>query len=169
MFVVPPAQANLPSNAAPGTLAPGQVPGQPLTAAQAAPPPDVLYNNALRDYNSGKLDLATQEFGDYMKYYPTTDLAGNAQFYLAGIEFKLGNFEQAVQDYDKVLEQYPDGNKSPAAQLKKGMALAKLGRRSDAIKEFNSLIQRYPRSIEAQQARDQLRQLGTTTRSRRGE
>ena len=68
-----------------------------------------------------------------------------------------------------MLEQYPDGNKSPAAQLKKGMALAKLGRRSDAIKEFNSLIQRYPRSIEAQQARDQLRQLGTTTRSRRGE
>ena len=51
----------------------------------AAPPPDVLYNNALRDYNGGKNDLATQEFNDYIKYYPDTDLAGNAYFYLAEI------------------------------------------------------------------------------------
>jgi TolA-binding protein len=53
-----------------------------------APPPDVLYNNALRDYNGGKNDLATQEFNDYIKFYPNTDLAGNAYFYLAEIEFK---------------------------------------------------------------------------------
>src|SRR5215475_9083845 len=52
------------------------------------PPPDVLYNNALRDYNAGKNDLAVQEFSDYVKYYATTDLAGNSYFYLAEIAFK---------------------------------------------------------------------------------
>src|SRR5437763_4959077 len=46
-----------------------------------APPPHVLYNNALRDYNAAKYDLATQEFTDYIKYYPNTDLAGNSHFY----------------------------------------------------------------------------------------
>src|SRR5271165_2963591 len=61
-----------------------------------APPPDTLYNNALRDYNSGKYDLASGEFGDYLKYYSNTDLAGNAQFYLADIEYRQGNFEAAV-------------------------------------------------------------------------
>ena len=88
-------------------------------AANAAPPPDALYNNALRDYNSGKYDLASQEFGDYLKYYSNTDLAGNAQFYVADIEYRQGNFEAAAKDYDKVLEQYPGGNKAAAAQLKK--------------------------------------------------
>src|SRR5262249_14449220 len=44
------------------------------------PPPDVLYNNGLRDYNAGKNDLASQEFSDYVKFYSTTDLAGNAHF-----------------------------------------------------------------------------------------
>ena len=58
-----------------------------------------------------------------------------------------------------MLEQYPGGNKASAAQLKKAMALAKLGRRSDAVKEYQSLIQRYPRSLEADQARQQLRSL----------
>src|SRR5581483_4375448 len=64
---------------------------QQAAAAQAAvPPPDVLYNNALRDYNSGNTDLAKQEFGDYVKNYPNTDLAGNAYFYLAEMDFKAG-------------------------------------------------------------------------------
>src|SRR6202142_3894875 len=60
--------------------------------AAAAPPPDVLYNNALRDYQAGKNDLAAQEFGDYVKYYPDTDLPGNADFYMAEIEFKAGDY-----------------------------------------------------------------------------
>lgn len=164
------AQQNLPSQAPtganPGT--PGG-PGQPMQQQPQqpqAPPPDVLYNNALRDYNAAKFDLAAQEFGDYMKFYPNTDLAGNAQFYLADLEYRQGNFEAAVQDYDKVLEQYPGGNKAAAAQLKKAMALGKLGRRSDAVKEYQSLIQRYPKTIEADQARQQLRALGSTSAAR---
>ncbi len=86
------AQTSLPSGAAPG----GQQPGQ--SQQQQAPPPDVLYNNALRDYNAAKYDLASQEFADYLKYYPDTDLAGNAQFYLADLEYRQGNYEQAVED-----------------------------------------------------------------------
>src|SRR5947209_5090051 len=62
--------------APPAQTAPTQ---QPQPQQMQAPPPDVLYNNALRDYNSGKYDLAAQEFAQYMKFYPTTDLAGNAQ------------------------------------------------------------------------------------------
>ena len=136
---------------------------QPTAAqppVQQAPPPDVLYNNALRDYNAGRYDLASQQFVDYLKFYPTTDLAGNAQFYLAEIGYRQGNFEAAVRDYDKVLEQFPGGNKAPASQLKKGYALLELGQRDAGVRELNSLIQRYPRSIEATQARERLRKLG---------
>lgn len=145
--------------AVPGTPAP--VAGS--AAAASAPPPDALYNNALRDYNAGKYDLSSQEFGDYLKYYGTTDLAGNAQFYLADIEYRQGNFDAAVKDYDKVLEQYPGGSKAAAAQLKKGYALLELGQREAGVRELNSLIARYPRSIEASQARDRLKRLGVTT------
>jgi tol-pal system protein YbgF len=125
-----------------------------------APPPDVLYNNALRDYNAAKNDLAAQEFADYVKFYPNTDLAGNAYFYLADLEFRQGNYQQAVKDYDQVLQNFPTGNKAPAAQLKKGFALLELGQKDSGIAELRRLIQRYPRSNEALQARDRLRKLG---------
>jgi tol-pal system protein YbgF len=126
------------------------------------PPPDVLYNNALRDYNAGKNDLAGQEFSDYVKYYPNTDLAGNSYFYLAEIQYRQGNFQDAVKSYDQVLQNFPSGNKAAAAQLKKGFALIELGQKDDGITELRHVIQRYPRSSEAVQARDRLRKLGVS-------
>jgi tol-pal system protein YbgF len=133
-------------------------------AAKNAPPPDVLYNNALRDYNGGKNDIATQEFSDYVKFYPNTDLAGNCYFYLGEIQFKQGNYQQAAQSYDQVLQNFPGGNKAASAQLKKGFALIELGKQDDGVAELRKLLQRYPRSPEALQARDRLRKLGVSAR-----
>ena len=132
----------------------------------AAPPPDVLYNNALRDFNAAKNDLAVQEFRDYIKYYPNTDLAGNAYYYLADIEYRQGNYQQAAKDYDEVLQNFPSGNKAAAAQLKKGFALIELGQKDDGVSELRHVIQRYPRSPEATKAQDRLRKLGVTSRAR---
>ncbi len=135
---------------------------------QQAPPPDVLYNNAVRDYNAGNMDLAKQEFGDYVKYYPNTDLAGNALFYVAEMEYRAGNYQAAAQDYDKVLQQFPSGNKAASAQLKKGYSLIELGDKQGGVRELSQLIQRFPRSPEATQARERLRRLGVVpSRTRR--
>ena len=125
-----------------------------------APPPDVLYANALRDYQAGKGDLASQEFTDYIKFYPNTDLAGNAYFYLAEMQYRGGNYAQAVKNYDEVLQTFPDGNKAAAAELKKGLALIELGRQDDGVAALRHVVQRYPKTTEAQQARERLRKLG---------
>src|SRR5208282_1833222 len=133
-------------------------------AAASAPPPDVLYNNALRDYNGDKNDLATQEFSDYIKFYPNTDLAGNCYFYLGEIQFRQGNYQQAAQNYDQVLQNFPTGSKAASAQLKKGFALIELGKQDDGVTELRHLIQRYPKSNEALQARERLKKLGVAAR-----
>jgi tol-pal system protein YbgF len=135
-------------------------------AMASAPPPDVLYNNALRDYNGGKNDLAFQEFNDYLKFYPNTDLAGNSYFYLAEIQFKAGDYQAAVANYDLVLQNFPSGNKAAAAQLKKGYALLELGKQDEGIQELKHVIQRYPRTTEAAQARERLRKVGSAPKSR---
>jgi tol-pal system protein YbgF len=132
-------------------------------AAKNAPPPDVLYNNALRDYNGGKNDLALQECSDYIKYYPNTDLAGNCYFYLGEIQFRQGNYQQAAQSYDQVLQNFPSGSKAASAQLKKGFSLIELGKKDEGVTELRRLIQRYPHSPEALQARERLRKLGVPT------
>jgi tol-pal system protein YbgF len=127
-----------------------------------APPPDVLYNNAFRDYNAGNNELATQEFGQFVKSYPDMDQAGNSYFYLAEIAYRQGNYQEAAKDYDFVLQNFASGPKAAAAQLKKGFALIELGQKESGIAELRHVIQRFPRSNEALQARDRLHKLGVS-------
>jgi tol-pal system protein YbgF len=137
-------------------------------AQSQAPPPDILYANALRDYNGGKNDIAAQEFSDYVKFYPNTDLAGNAYFYMAELQFRAGNYKEAVANYDQVLQNFPSGNKAASAQLKKGFALIEMGQKDDGVQELRHLIQRYPKTNEAIQAKERLRKLNTTAANKPG-
>ena len=136
--------------------------GQPLTTAPPVPA-EILYNNARRDKDGGKPDLALAEFRDFLRYYPTSDLAPNSQYYIGEIHFSRNEFEDAVKDFDAVLEQYPKGTKTPDAYYYKGLALVKMGRSRDARKEFTSVIQQFPRTEAADKARSQMRVLGFNT------
>jgi TolA-binding protein len=129
------------------------------TEAPAMPATD-LYNNASRDRTAGKLDLAVQEFSDYLKWYGNTELAPNAQYYIAWIHASQGDYDTAVKDYDLVLEKYPDNNKTADALYGKGIALTKLGRRTDGAREFQELMKRFPKHNLAPQACSQLTSLG---------
>ena len=127
--------------------------------ATGVPPqaPQELYQNGLRDLQSGNLDLAMQQFQDYLRYYPETDLAGNAQFYVGEVRYRQGKLREAIKAYDVVLERYPKGNKTAAAHLKKGFALLELKQRTAGVRELRELIRRFPSSAEAKLARQRLR------------
>ncbi len=154
--------------AAQQSVAAGQAAQQAQQQALAqAPPPDVLYNNALRDYNAAKNDLAKQEFSDYVRFYPNTDLTGNSYFYLAELAYRQGNYQEAVTNYEQVIQNFPTGNKAASSELKKGLALIELGKKDDGVAQLRHVIQRYPRSTEALQARDRLRKLGVPTTATR--
>ncbi len=133
--------------------------------APSGPPPsaDVLYTNGLRDFNSGKYNLARQEFLDYLKYYPETNLASNAQFYIGEIYFAQKQYTEAVADYDKVLTNYPKSSKLAPARLKKGMALLELGQKASAMREFREVVRRHPGTEEERRARAKLRELGAAS------
>lgn len=134
-----------------------------------APPisADTLYQNALRDFTSGKYDLARQEFSDYLRNFPANDLAGNSQFYIGEIHYAQNDFQGAVTEYDKVLYNYPKGNKVPAALLKKGMSEVKLGQKASGTRDLREVVRRFPGSDEARQATARLRELGATASSSR--
>jgi len=128
--------------------------------AQAPPSAKALYDNALRDFTSGKYDLAWQQFSDYLKYYGRSELAGNAQFYLGEIRYRQNDYRGAIEEYDKVLASFPASFKVAAAQFKKGYALLELNERDAGVQALKTLLEKYPRSEEARLARERLQRLG---------
>jgi len=143
-------------------------------AAAAQPPPsatppvitppmsgEVLYQNALRDLNGGKFDLARQEFNDYLKYFPAGEFASNSQFYIGETHYQQARYAEAVVAYDKGLLNYPRGNKVPESYLKKGFALIELGQRAAGSRELRIVVQRFPNTDAGRLARERLRRLTT--------
>lgn len=136
-------------------------PGGPEGAAGLPPAPaETLYANAQRDRLGGKLELALRGFSDYLKYYPTTELAPNAQYFIGEIHFSQGDMEAALKEFDMVLEKYPENNKTADALYMKGQTLVKMGRRTQGGQEFQELIKRFPGSDLAKKACSQLTSMG---------
>jgi TolA-binding protein len=125
-------------------------------------PAETLYQNAMRDRSGGKDDLALQQFNDYLRYYGNTDLAPNAEFYVAEIHLKQAKLDDALQEFDMVLEKYPDNSKTADALYMKGRTLVQLGKRTQGKQEFCELAKRFPANDLAARARAQVKALGLT-------
>ena len=142
--------------------------GNPATSSGSvaptgpAPSADTLYSNGLKDIQSGKYDLARNEFQDYLKYYGSTDLASNAQFYIGEIAYKQKNYQQAILEYDKVLNNYPKSFKLAPALLHRGMAFLELGQKNSGMRDLRDVVRRFPGGEEDRYARGKLKELGVS-------
>lgn len=136
----------------------------PPAAPQSGPPQGIsaqkLYEDAMRDKQGGNLDLALDQFRQYLTHFPTTDLAPNAQFYVGEILYYKQDYDGAIQAFDLVLEKYDENNKSPDALYMKGMALFKSERKSQAGQIFAEVIKKYPTAEVATKAKGMRRALG---------
>ena len=128
---------------------------------------DTLYQNALRDYTSGNYDLARQEFSDYIKNFPSNDLASNSQFYLGEISYAQNDFKDAIGAYEVVLVNYPHSFKLAASLLKKGMAELELASEAAGIRDLRAVESHFPGSDESRRAHAKLREIGAATATSR--
>jgi tol-pal system protein YbgF len=152
----------------PGTGGPPQAGLTPGGSTLGTQPPaglsaDRSYTDAVRDLQTGKTDLARSEFQQYLTYFPNTELAPKAQYYLGEIDYNRGDFTNAVKNFDLVLEHYPENPKTADAHLMKGLALLKSNRRNNAVQEFRVLVSNYPHTDQARKALQQLRSLGVSS------
>jgi tol-pal system protein YbgF len=155
---------NAPAPGASNPGAPGPGGNSPAMAPISA---DTLYQNGLRDYNTGKYDLAHQEFADYIHNFPSNDLASNAQFYLGEILYAQGNYKDAINAYDAVLVNYPHSFKLADSLLKKAMAEQELGMKTSASRDLRDVVRRFPGSDSAHRAQAKLREMGVATTASR--
>jgi len=134
--------------------------GAAAASAPALPASD-LYTNAEKDRSAGHLELALQDYAEYLKYYGNTSLAPDAQFYIGYIHFNQGNYETAVQDFDEVLEKGPtDNRRVPQAFYYKGMSLLNMSQKTKAAEEFKQLYSQYPDHELAKKACTELQGMG---------
>jgi TolA-binding protein len=131
---------------------------------ESSPPPgmsaELSYSQANRDYSAKKDDLAIEEFANYLKYYPQSENAPNAQYYIGQIYYRGEDWENAAKAFDLVLEKYPKNPKTSESQYMKACALMNAKHKTAAGAEFKNFIASYPDSPRVKEAHAHLRQLG---------
>lgn len=102
---------------------PAPPPAEGGAAAGGPPPgatPDIVFNQARRDQQSGNSELAITEYRDFLRFYPNEERAPSAQFHIGEILNYQKDYDGAISAFDAVLEKYPENNKTPDAMYLKG-------------------------------------------------
>ncbi len=145
----------------------GVAPPEPSAAPSppAGPPPAAgtsptrLYDLAFSDYTSGQWDLAIQGFDSYIRSFPRSDRADDAQVLIGNSYLQAGKNDKAAEAYDKAIRTYPAGDAIPEAYYKKGLALRNLKQLDQACEAFSYAVKNYPDSPAGQLAKQQITQL----------
>jgi tol-pal system protein YbgF len=133
--------------------------GAPRVPAAAQGDPKPLYDAAYTDFTNGKYDLARAGFDQYVAAFGRTELAGNAQFWIAETYYQQARYQDAAAAYQKVLDLYPHNIKCPGALLKLGLSQAGLGSRAQARVTLRRVGHEYPGTEEARVAAQRLKKL----------
>jgi tol-pal system protein YbgF len=147
-----------PRDSAAGT--PGaQAPAAPAPAGPSAgsPGPNQLFQSSLDQLRRGSPGSARRGFEELLRLYPTSDVAGEAQFYIGEALAAEGNLSAADTAYGTVVARYSESARAPTALYKRALLLQQRGNIAMARTALNDLVRRYPRSDEAQLARERLR------------
>lgn len=139
---------------------PGQVQSAPSVPVEPAKPKDVeLYDNSLALYKNGKFEDAIVGFKDYLKKFPKSDHADNAQFWVGESYFALRQYEQAILAFNDVIKKYPKGNKVPNALLRQSLAFIEINDKTSAKLLLRKIVKEYPNTSEAKIASKRLETL----------
>jgi tol-pal system protein YbgF len=131
---------------------------------KSAPAPPVSpekakYDNSLAVYKQGKLEEAIVDFKDFLKTYPQSDLADNAQYWIGECYMGLNQYEQAILAFQQVIKRYPNGNKVPNAMFRQALAFEAIKDTTSAKLLLTKIIKNYPKSNEASIAKTKLESL----------
>ncbi len=123
---------------------------------------DKLYQLAYQDFQSRKFDMAREGFEELIRNNPQSDLADNAQYWIAECYYAKKDYRKAVEEYTKVLKNYPNANKAPSAMYKLGLALEKANDTQGRDRVWEELLKKYPASDEAALVKSKLVDTATT-------
>ena len=168
------APAATPDNSSAGgnVNAPGAAVGASAGAAAAAaqapaagsepadPAKEKLYYDAAFDLIKAKdFDKASQAFAAFLRKYPSSQYAGNAQYWLGEVNLAKGDLQGAGQAFAKVSQLYPKHPKVPDSLYKLADVERRLGHTDKVKGILQQVVSQYPGTSAAQLAQRDLQKM----------
>ncbi|MEM6817833.1 MAG: tol-pal system protein YbgF [Pseudomonadota bacterium] len=122
------------------------------------------YQAAFELLKEGRYDQSARAFEQFLVAYPQSELADNAQYWLAESFYVSQRFDDALPIFNGVIDNYPQSRKVPDALLKVGYCHHELKRWDEAESALTRVVADYPETTAARLASKRLERV----RSERG-
>ncbi len=122
------------------------------------------YQAAFELLKEGRYDQSARAFEQFLVAYPESELADNAQYWLAESFYVSQRFDEALPIFSGVIDNYPQSRKVPDALLKVGYCHHELKRWDEAENALTRVVADYPETTAARLASKRLERV----RSERG-
>lgn len=157
------AAANQNSSAA-GAINASGTPTPPTAGSAGTEPADpakekLFYEAAFDLIKAKDFDKASQAFAAFLRKYPNSQYAGNAQYWLGEVNLAKGDLQSAGQAFARVSQAYPSHAKVPDSLFKLADVEQRLGNNDKAKGILQQVIAQYPGSSAAQLAQRDLQRL----------
>ena len=154
-------------SAAAGAPAAGEVGGAAGTGSAANAPTgsepssteQAVYTQSFDALKAGSYSIAITGFKDFLRSYPQSSLAENAQYWLGEAYYVNHDYDSAAEAFRTVLKKWPDARKAPDALLKLGYTQFEQKQFAAARATLAAVTQRYPGTDAAKLAADKLRHM----------
>jgi tol-pal system protein YbgF len=126
----------------------------------ADPAKEKLYYDAAFDLIKAKdFDKASQAFAAFLRKYPNSQYAGNAQYWLGEVNLAKGDLQGAGQAFAKVSQLYPKHAKVPDSLYKLADVERRLGHTDKVKGILQQVVSQYPGTSAAQLAQRDLQKM----------
>ena len=119
------------------------------------------YQAAFELLKEQRYEPAALAFQQFLKTYPDSELADNAQYWLAESYYVTQKFERALSSFQTVINEYPRSRKVPDALLKMGYCNYELERWDAARAALSKVRADYPETTAARLAGQRLERMGS--------
>jgi tol-pal system protein YbgF len=151
-------------------------PNAPPVAVVPEPPPQVsppppstaglsptrLYETARADYFAGQWTSAISGFEAFLRAFPRSEQADDAQFHIGETHYAQNQWAQAIAAYNQVIQNYPGTNAVPDAYYKRGLAQERIGQADAARGSWEAVAKNFPDSDAGRLAKQNIDRLGRT-------
>jgi tol-pal system protein YbgF len=150
--------ASAAAGAAAGAGAAAQAPA--ASSEPGDPAKEKLYYDAAFDLIKAKdFDKASQAFAAFLRKYPNSQYAGNAQYWLGEVNLAKGDLQGAGQAFAKVSQLYHKHAKVPDSLYKLADVERRLGHTDKVKGILQQVVAQYPGTSAAQLAQRDLQRM----------
>jgi tol-pal system protein YbgF len=127
--------------------------------SEVLPTEKKTYDTAMELFKSGDYKGAADALADFVKRFPSSAYAANAQYWLGNAYFAQRDYKKAIAAQEVVTTNYHDSAKAPDAMLNIASSYTELNDKKSAKKALQQLVKKFPDSSAAQAAKDRLASL----------